>query len=172
MPSVGGALALAVSESDRKAGLRSWSGSLGGVRHRPRGGLPPQERIVRDRYAHLDTRGPNSHSAESTGSAGVLPRVSRQHVGVRRLIGAGVPPNVPCDVQRHGLPAGANPARQKSDLVPSVKAYSRIVAVVPVAVARISLRGKRIGQIRAWNGVDGPLKRLPDSAPSDLKVIL
>ena len=31
---------------------------------------------------------------------------------------------------------------------------------------------KRIRKVRAWNGVDGPLKRLSDSPASNLKVIL
>lgn len=57
-----------------------------------------------------------------------------------------------------------------SDLVSYVEVYySRIVAV---AVTRRGLSGKRIGEVRAWNGVDGPLKCLSDSATSDLEVIL
>lgn len=59
--------------------------------------------------------------------------------------------------------------RKGHDLVPYVEAY---VSISAVAVISIGSRGKRIGKIEAWNRVDGPFKRLSDSAPSDLKVIL
>src|SRR5579885_1041865 len=44
LPSATGASTLAHSEADRQAGVRNLSGPLGGVRHRPRSGLPPHER--------------------------------------------------------------------------------------------------------------------------------
>ena len=39
-------------------------------------------------------------------------------------------------------------------------------------MTRADLRGKGIGKVRAWNGVDGSLKPLSDSSASDLEVVL
>lgn len=47
--------------------------------------------------------------------------------------------------------------------------YSQRIAV---AMTRANLRGKGIGKVRAWNGVDGSLKSLSDSAASDLEIVL
>lgn len=41
-----------------------------------------------------------------------------------------------------------------------------------LAVIRASLRGEGVGKIRAWNGVNGSLEPLSDSAASDLEVVL
>ena len=42
----------------------------------------------------------------------------------------------------------------------------------PSGDPRASLRGEGIGKVRTWNGVNGSLEPLSDSAASDLEVVL